>query len=66
MSKIVEGWLCEGCGGKVRKTDAKKLARHYFIYCNYDPCINSPSKGGEAMLDHNFNNGHRPNWVIRT
>lgn len=67
MSQIVEGWRCEGCGGKVRMTNAKKIQRHFFIYCNYVPCINSPSKGGgEVMLDHNFDRGFRPNWVIKT
>ena len=66
MSKIIDGWRCEGCGGKVRKTAAKKHARHFFIFCNYDPCINSPAKGGgDMMIDYNFDRGFTPNWVTK-
>jgi len=85
MSRIIKGWRCDACGGKVRITQAKEKVRRQvigshrtkvtkqavpgrwnFIYCNYDPCLNSPSKGGgDRMSDINFMQGHSPNWVIK-
>jgi len=72
MSRIVKGWRCAACGGKVRVTDAreedgkKTPGRWNYVYCNFAPCLNSPAqKGGDRMSDVNFRQGFTPNWVTK-
>ena len=64
MSSFVSGWRCAACGGKVRRTESNGKPQHFYIYCNYAPCLNSPAQSGGDEISYNYyERGFTPNWI---